>query len=55
MDTHWEVGYPNGLIKIIDYFRMKYFQYDIFDQVIDKYVKKYCKSNGKVICSLWYW
>lgn len=52
MDTHWEVGYPNGLIKIIDYFRMKYFQYDIFDQVIDKYVKKYCRSKGKVICSL---
>jgi len=51
-ENHWEVQYPDGLIKTIDLFREKYFQYPIFDAVIDNYLKTYCKSKGKRICSL---
>lgn len=48
----WEVSYSEGLVKYIDYFRKKYFQYDVFDTVIEGYIKKNIKTNGKKICSL---
>lgn len=48
----WEVSYPDGLIKVIDMFRVKYFQYPVFDSVIDKYIKTFSKTKGKRICSL---
>jgi len=51
MDS-WQVGYPDGLIKTIDYFRKKYFQYDVLDAVIAKYIQTHCKSLGKRVCSL---
>lgn len=48
----WQVGYPNGLIKYIDFFRKKYFQYEVLDVVIDNYIKKHIHTSGKKICSL---
>ena len=51
MDS-WQVGYPDGLVKVIDLFRKKYFQYDVLDSVIAKYIQTHCRSRGKRICSL---
>lgn len=48
----WQVTYPKGLVNYIDFFRKKYFQYEVFDYVVDQYIKKYKKTNGKRICSL---
>ena len=48
----WQVAYPDGVIKYIDLFREKYFQYNIFDQVVKDYIDKHSKSNGKHVVSL---
>ncbi|MDQ0361537.1 class I SAM-dependent methyltransferase [Breznakia pachnodae] len=48
----WQVNYPAGIIKYIDLFREKYFQYPKFDKILDKYIKKYKKSNGNRVLSL---
>lgn len=52
MEREWEVFYPNGLIKYIDLFREKYFQYDIFDRIVDQYIQNHTKITGKKIVSL---
>ena len=52
MNIDWEVNYPKGLIKYIDFFRKKYFQYDIFDKVVSDYIKNNTDIETKVICSL---
>ena len=48
----WNVVYPEGLIKYIDLFRKKYFQYDKFDKVVSKYISDNSKIKCDVICSL---
>lgn len=52
INDSWQVSYPNGLVNYIDFFRKKYFQYEIFDKVIDNYITKHSHSNGKKIISL---
>ena len=52
MKIDWEVNYPTGLVRYIDYFRSKYFQYYTFDKVVHNYIDRYCNSNGKRILSL---
>lgn len=52
MKIDWEVNYPLGLVRYIDYFRSKYFQYDIFDKTVNNYIKRFCNSDGKKILSL---
>jgi len=52
MNIDWEVNYPKGIVRYIDYFRKKYFQYDIFDNVVCDYIKEHSKTGGNVICSL---
>lgn len=51
-ELSWEVGYPDGLVKYIDYFRKKYFQYDVLDSVVDNYIKNNSNLCVKKICSL---
>jgi SAM-dependent methyltransferase len=51
-NASWQVGYPKGLMKYIDFFRKKYFQYEIFDVVLHEYFKKNVRSTGNRICSL---
>ena len=48
----WQVGYPEGVIKYIDAFREKYFQYDIFDNVVKKYAERNILTEGRRILSL---
>ncbi|HAU86877.1 MAG TPA: hypothetical protein DCW90_15715 [Lachnospiraceae bacterium] len=52
MNINWEVNYPKGLIKYIDFFRKKYFQYDIFDNIVGQYIKEHSQFEPKTICSL---
>ena len=51
-NNHWEISYPEGMIKYIDFFRDELFQYEIYDQVIKKYIDQYSVFSVKNICSL---
>lgn len=48
----WQVGYPDGVIRNIDIFREKYFQYEIFDRVVSEYVEKNIQTEGRKVLSL---
>lgn len=48
----WQVTYPQGMIKFIDYFRNKYLQYEIFDKVLVNYINKHICTGIHTICSL---
>lgn len=52
MNIDWEVSYPKGLVRYIDYFRKKYFQYQTFDYIVSEYIKDNSLIESKVICSL---
>lgn len=52
MEKSWEVSYPKGLIKYIDLFREKLFQYPVYDKVVDKYIKENKKVHGNKMISL---
>lgn len=52
MEKSWEVNYPNGLIKHIDLFREKLFQYPVYDKVVDEYIKKNKRAEGNKMISL---
>ena len=52
LSENWEVSYPSGLIKYIDYFRQKNMHYDKYDEVLVSYIKQYKKSSGNRICLL---
>ncbi|WP_305139868.1 class I SAM-dependent methyltransferase [Thomasclavelia cocleata] len=51
-EKSWNVTYPNGVIKYIDMFRKKYFQYPVFDKVVSKYIDSNSIIQCKKICSL---
>lgn len=48
----WQVRYPEGLVRYIDYFRQKYFQYEVFDEVLHSYVSEHLNTSGNRLCSL---
>lgn len=50
--NHWQISYPKGMIKYIDFFRDELFQYKIYDQVVKKYIDQYSKISVKNLCSL---
>lgn len=50
--NHWQITYPQGMVKYIDFFREELFQYEIYDRVIKQYIEKYTQIDVKSICSL---
>lgn len=48
----WEVSYPPGLMKYIDYFRLKYFQYEVYDRVLADYIERHKRTAGRRLLSL---
>lgn len=48
----WQITYPEGMIKYIDFFRDELFQYEVYDQAIQQYIKKYSTIEARDICSL---
>lgn len=51
-DKSWSVNYPNGIIKYIDMFRRKYFQYPVFDRAVSQYINTNSLITCRRICSL---
>jgi len=49
---HWEVTYPQGIMRYIEYFRLKNNQVEKYDTALAKYIKTHCRSSGFRICSL---
>jgi len=49
---HWEVTYPQGLMKYVEYFRMKNYQIEPYNEALAKYIGKHSLSSGSRICSL---
>ena len=37
----WEITYPSGLVKYVDYFRNKCFHYDEYDQEIIQFMTEH--------------
>ena len=50
--NNWEITYPDGLIKYVDFFRKKNFQYEIYDRVVKDYIDEHSKIPVSEICSL---
>lgn len=50
--SNWEITYPEGLVKYVDFFRNKCFQYEIYDKVVKEYIDEYSKIPVAEICSL---
>lgn len=48
----WQITYPKGMVKYIDFFRDELFQYKVYDQAIQRYIKKYSQIEIRNICSL---
>lgn len=51
-EKHWQITYPAGMIKYVDFFRNELFQYDIYDKVVHNYIQKYSKINVRKMCAL---
>ena len=51
-DNQWQITYPSGLIKYVDFFRNELFQYELYDAVVQNYIKKYSYLNVKKLCAL---
>ena len=51
MDS-WEITYPAGLVKYVDFFRNKCFYYDEYDLEIIQYISEYSDIPIKTICTL---
>lgn len=48
----WEISYPDGLVKYVDYFRNKCFHYDEYDAEIIQYFEEYSNIEINSICTL---
>lgn len=48
----WQITYPEGMVKYIDFFRDELFQYAVYDQAIQQYINKYSNIEVQNICSL---
>jgi len=51
MDS-WEITYPDGLVKFVDFFREKNFQYEVYDKIVLEYLEQHSNIPVKEICSL---
>lgn len=51
-DNHWQITYPQGMIKYVDFFRNELFQYEIYDAVVQKYINKYANIEVNKLCAL---
>lgn len=51
-DQHWQITYPLGMIKYVDFFRNELFQYEIYDAVVQKYIHKYASISVSELCAL---
>ena len=52
MKDSWEITYPEGLVKFVDFFREKNFDYKNYDRVVKEYLDQYSSIPVKSICSL---
>lgn len=52
MEKNWQITYPEGMIKYVDFFRNELFQYQIYDSVVQKYIKKYSRIEVSTMCAL---
>ena len=52
MENHWQITYPEGMIKYVDFFRNELFQYHIYDAVVQQYINKYANITVKNMCAL---
>ncbi|WP_353852960.1 class I SAM-dependent methyltransferase [Dehalobacter restrictus] len=48
----WEITYPDGMVKFVDFFRAKNFQYEVYDKVVKDYLEEHSKISVDKICSL---
>lgn len=51
-DNHWQITYPSGMIKYVDFFRNELFQYEVYDAVVQKYIQEYSYLDVKKLCAL---
>ena len=51
-DHLWEVQYPDGLMEIIDLFRVDYIPYAEYDKLLDSYLRHHVDDRPLDICSL---
>lgn len=51
-DNHWQITYPEGMVKYVDFFRNELFQYKIYDEVLQNYIEKYSNIKVKEMCAL---
>ena len=51
-DNHWQITYPSGMIKYVDFFRNELFQYPVYDVVVQRYIQKYSSLDVKKLCAL---
>ncbi len=49
---HWQVSYPDDLVRHIDQFRKKYFRYEIYDKVLLDYIREYLGKGPISLLSL---
>lgn len=49
---HWEITYPAGMVKFVDFFRSKNFQYELYDKVVKEYIDEHSKIPVSKVCSL---
>lgn len=53
MDTnHWQITYPKGMVKYVDFFRDELFQYEIYDNVIRRFIDQNAGIQTHTICAL---
>lgn len=49
---NWQITYPDGMVKYVDFFRNELFQYHIYDAVVKKYINNHAKIDVNKICAL---
>lgn len=52
MKNHWQITYPEGAIKYVDFFRNELFQYRVYDAVVQQYIQRYANIEIKNMCAL---